>query len=74
MQPLNESWSRLKALFKRLAAIKETRHPKETGNQELIVRDLRPKGDPVGGASKGPEAKPDQKRPREIDFMNPGAG
>ena len=75
MQPLNQFWLRVKALFKRSATVEDTEDPKESGKQELIARDLSPVRDAMGGASKGGlEAKPSQERPRDIDFMNDGAG
>ena len=68
-------WLKLKALFKRSTRVEETEDPKESGKQELIARDLSPAQDAMGGVSKGGiEAKPGQDRPREIDFMNDGAG
>ena len=75
VQPLNQFWLRVKALFKGSARVKDTDGPKESGKQELIARDLSPARDAIGGASKGRlDAKPGQNRPREIDFMNDGDG
>lgn len=71
MQRLNQTWLRLRALFKKSAMAKDTEGAEETRKQELIARDLGPAKDAVGGAShRGMEAKPGQNRPREIDFMN----
>ena len=75
MQPLSQFWLRVKTLFKGSARVKDTNDPKESGKQELIAQDLSPARDAMGGASKGGlEAKPGKNRPREIDFMNDGAG
>ena len=75
MQPLNQFWVRVKALFKGTPRVKDIDEPKESGKQELIARDLNPARDAMGGASKGgPEAQPGQNRSPEIDFMGGGPG
>ena len=55
--------------------MKDTEDPGESEKPELIVRDLSPAQDAMGGACKGGlESKRTQDRPREIDFMNDGTG
>ena len=53
MQPLNQYWSALKALFKRQGSVSNTPDLEETRKPESFVRDLKPAQDPLGGASKG---------------------
>jgi len=71
VKPLNQFRLRLKALFKRSAGANDAEDPNKGEKQEQIARDLSPAQDAIGGVSKGGlEAKPDQDRPREIDFMD----
>ena len=75
MRLLNQFWLKLKAQFKRSPRVKDTEDPGESEKPELIVRDLSPAQDAMGGACKGGlESKRTQDRPREIDFMNDGTG
>ena len=70
MQGYNRFWVALKALFRGEERAEETDAPKAPPKNDSRTRDLSPRRDAIGGASKGGlQGDPSKNRPREIDFM-----
>ena len=64
MQPSNPYLLRVKAFIKRVITVRQSTEPetKETRNQEVTIRDLKPEKDAMGGG-------PPSRSTVEIDFM-----
>lgn len=71
MQGFNRFWVAVKALFRGEERAEETDASKAPPKRDSRTRDLSPRQDAVGGASKsGLQGNPPKNRPREIDFMS----